>query len=104
MASIPSVESTDLAKEAQENTEPNPETPINDFNSTDVPNLSAESGPNIKKFKKRGRQREDKSSGEQRVSKISTGGWIETITFMPVSKCPPQCPDCPPPSLSPPEV
>jgi hypothetical protein len=54
----------------------------------------------VKKFKKRGRQIED----EGRITKISTSGWIETVTFMPVSECPPACPDCPAPSLSPPEV
>ena len=54
----------------------------------------------VKKFKKRGRQTEDVG----RITKISTSGWIETVTFMPVSQCPPECPDCPAPSMSPPEV
>ena len=57
--------------------------------------------PNVKRFKKRGRQTDD---DQRRVTKISASGWIETITLMPVSECPPQCPDCPPPSFSSPEV
>jgi hypothetical protein len=99
-----SKEGPDLANETQENAQPDPEKLWSDLSATNIPNLTAEARPNVKKFKKRGRQREDEGSGEQRVSKISTGGWVETISFMPVSQCPPQCPDCPPPSLSPPEV
>ncbi len=94
----------EIINSAQENAQPKQGTLGNDENPTNNSNLAAEVRPNIKKFKKRGRQKEEGSSGEQRVSKISTGGWIETISFMPVSQCPPQCPDCPPPSLSPPEV
>ncbi len=102
--SLDSNQGSDIAKKIHDKTQPNSEVLFNNLDSTNDPNLPEEARPNVKKFKKRGRQREDESSGEQRVSKISTGGWVETITFMPVSQCPPQCPDCPPPSLSPPEV
>jgi hypothetical protein len=87
-----------------QSTQLNQETQVNHENQVFDVGSQAEARPNVKKFKKRGRQREEENSGEQRVSKISTGGWIETITFMPVGQCLPQCPDCPPPSLSPPEV
>ena len=99
----------EMSEDKNEQDEPKSEIKLNIFDSDESENVNTapSASVNVKKFKKRGRQSEDAADDHSRTSKItkiSTSGWIETVTFIPVTGCPPQCPDCPPESLSPSEV